>query len=166
VDAVISRFSVAHFVNTANAFKNLRRSIRPGGRLVFVEWTSRAENEWMTFAEDVARRVLPDHFGHRHNGAEHATDFADPGRLRDILAQAEFETRTFDRITEGIWVGSTPADVLAWFSRLREGRILQMLEPAARGRLLSELERELAQRVRAEGVYLGGAAWLVESRVR
>jgi hypothetical protein len=41
-----------------------------------------------------------------------------------------------------------------------------MLEPAARQILLSELEHELAQRVHADGVYLGGAAWLVESRVR
>ena len=63
-------------------------------------------------------------------------------------------------------MGSTPADVLAWFARLREGRILQALEPAARQRLLTELEHELEQRMHAEGVYLGGAAWLVESRVR
>jgi ubiquinone/menaquinone biosynthesis C-methylase UbiE len=164
-DATISRFGVAHFANPAAAFANIRDALRPDGRFVFTEWTARAENEWMTLLDDVGRQVLPEIFGRPGDAREHADDFADGRRLRALLETARFEILTFERYRDGLWLGRSPTDVLDWFARLPEGRVLETLDHPARQRLLAGLEAELVRRTRADGVYLAGTAWVIACRV-
>jgi ubiquinone/menaquinone biosynthesis C-methylase UbiE len=161
-DVAISRFGVAHFATTSTAFANIRHALRPGGRLAFVEWTARADNEWMSLADDVARRVVPEAFGQPADPPEHASDFADAGRLRTVLETAGFQVTALERYRDGLWVGSSPADVLDWFARLPEGRMLEVLDDSQKRRLLDSLEAELVSRTTADGVYLAGTAWIVE----
>ena len=47
-DAVFSRFGVMFFADPPLAFVNVRRGLRPGGRLAFVCWRAPAENMFMT----------------------------------------------------------------------------------------------------------------------
>src|SRR3954471_8854633 len=54
-DVCISRFGVMFFDDLVGAFTNLRRALRPGGRLVALVWQPRAENEWA--------RVIPEAIG-------------------------------------------------------------------------------------------------------
>jgi ubiquinone/menaquinone biosynthesis C-methylase UbiE len=164
-DVAISRFGVAHFASTAAALANIRDALRPGGRFVSTEWTARAENEWMTLADEVGRRVLPEVFGRPGDAPEHADDFAEGGRLRTLLEAAGFEVEAFERYREGLWLGRDPADVLAWFARLPEGRVLETLDATTHQRLLQALATELARRTRKDGVYLAGTAWIVACRV-
>jgi hypothetical protein len=56
--------------------------------------------------------VLPDVVGHHASAREHAHDFADSSRLGTLLQDAGFEIATFERHADGLWVGSSPADVL------------------------------------------------------
>jgi ubiquinone/menaquinone biosynthesis C-methylase UbiE len=46
-DAAFSRFGVMFFSDPEAAFANIRKSLKPGGRLVFICWRSLAENPWM-----------------------------------------------------------------------------------------------------------------------
>ena len=46
-DAAFSRFGVMFFSEPATAFANIRTSLKPGGRLVFVCWRALSENPWM-----------------------------------------------------------------------------------------------------------------------
>jgi SAM-dependent methyltransferase len=46
-DAVISRFGVMFFDDPVAAFTNLRRAMKPSGRLSFACWRSVPENPWM-----------------------------------------------------------------------------------------------------------------------
>jgi ubiquinone/menaquinone biosynthesis C-methylase UbiE len=164
-DAVISRFGLAHFVDTTAAFTNLQHALRVGGRFVFTEWTSRAENEWMYLADEVVRHTLPERSGHRHAPTEHARDFADEHTLYARLVAAGFRVEQLGRYSDRLWIGRTPDDVLAWFARLPEGRLLEALAPEARRRLTNALRGELERRADATGVYLAGNAWIVCCRV-
>jgi SAM-dependent methyltransferase len=65
VDVAISRFGVGHFRDPAAAFTNIAAGLRPGGRLVVTEWAGPADNEWMTLADTVGARVLPDRWPHQ-----------------------------------------------------------------------------------------------------
>lgn len=163
-DVAVSRFGVAHFDETVTAFENLHDALRPGGRFVFAEWTSRAENEWMSLTEDAARQAIPELFGHRSAKHEHSGQLTDEQRLRTMLETAGFHIELFERHMDRLWVGSTPSEVLAWFQRIPEGRLLEALEPDARDRLLAMLRAELERRTDATGVYLAGTAWMVDSR--
>jgi ubiquinone/menaquinone biosynthesis C-methylase UbiE len=164
-DVAISRFGVAHVASAPAAFVNVRHALRPGGRFVFTEWAARAENEWMSFVDDVTRRVLPEVFADTSDAIEYAADFANGQRLWGMLENAGFEVQSFERYRGCLWLGSSPSEVVAWFARLPEGRVLETLDSTARQRLLAGLEEELAQRTRPDGVYLAGTAWIVACRV-
>ena len=47
-DAVISRMGSMFFGNPVAAFSNLRRALRPAGRLTLLTWQGLADNEWLT----------------------------------------------------------------------------------------------------------------------
>ena len=47
-DAAFSRMGIMFFAEAAAGFTNLRRALRPGGRLTFVCWRSPEENSWVT----------------------------------------------------------------------------------------------------------------------
>ena len=91
-DAAYSRFGVMFFADPAAAFTNVRRSIRPGGRLSFVCWQSGLQNEWMLLPGAVAMTTLgasPPMPGPEEPGP---FAFADPARVRSILGTAGFSS--------------------------------------------------------------------------
>lgn len=53
-DLVASRFGVMFFAEPAAAFANMRRAMRPGGRLAFAAWAPMAENPWFVIPRDAA----------------------------------------------------------------------------------------------------------------
>jgi len=81
-DGVFSRFGVMAFADPEEAFHNLRRGLKPDGRLAFVCWRSLAENEL-------------DHLPLRAAALEGEADatpfsFEDPARIREVLHAAGF----------------------------------------------------------------------------
>jgi ubiquinone/menaquinone biosynthesis C-methylase UbiE len=160
-DVALSRFGVAHFIDTLAAFRNIRGALRNSGRFVFTEWTSRATNEWMSLVDDVARRSLPELAEPHHRPQVHSSEFADERTLRSLLAGTGFRMEHFEAHSDRLSVGRTPDDVLAWFARLPEGRVLEALTPEARTRFTDALRIELERRTDATGVYLAGSAWMV-----
>lgn len=88
-DLVASRFGVMFFSDPPAAFANLRRAMRPGGRLAFVCWAPMAENpHWQ----------IPFSIAIRHVGAPEPADprapgpmaFSDEAYVREILDAAGF----------------------------------------------------------------------------
>jgi len=63
-DAIFSQFGVMFFDEPTAAFANLRRALRPGGRLVFVSWADARTNEWFVITGlavlSVTRRLARD----------------------------------------------------------------------------------------------------------
>jgi ubiquinone/menaquinone biosynthesis C-methylase UbiE len=159
-DVVLSRFGAGHFPHPATAFSNLRRTLRPDGRLVFTEWADRTDNEWMTLVEDVALRVLGPLPGHHR--PEHHPRFATPARLHATLRQAGFET-TVTTVSERVYIGETVADVLDWFLGLPDAKFLALVSRNSSKRYLDVLAEELDRRRTNHGVHLGATALLIDA---
>ena len=88
-DAAFSRFGVMFYADPVAAFSNIRRSIRPGGRLSFVCWQTVFDNEWMLVPGMAAMSVVgelpvpgPDEPG--------PFSLADPDKVRAVLGGAGF----------------------------------------------------------------------------
>src|SRR5262249_62369674 len=60
-DLVFSRFGVMFFADAVVAFRNIRRALKPAGRLVFVAWRTPQENPWATVPVRAALPFLPPH---------------------------------------------------------------------------------------------------------
>jgi SAM-dependent methyltransferase len=57
-DYVFSRMGVMFFANPVQALRNVRRAMRPGGRICFVVWRRKLDNGWVREAEQVVERYL------------------------------------------------------------------------------------------------------------
>ena len=88
-DLLISRFGVMFFGEPVGAFRNLRRALRPGGRLAMMCWRPMPENAWVAVPRAAMLRVLPAPAAMPPN-APGPFAFADAARVGAILAQAGF----------------------------------------------------------------------------
>ena len=88
-DAAFSRFGVMFFADPIAAFANIRRSLKPGGRLAFVCWRALAENALDSVPFGAAAPHLPPQPEPRP-GAPGPFALAEAGRVRRILESAGF----------------------------------------------------------------------------
>jgi SAM-dependent methyltransferase len=72
------------------AFANLRSALKPGGRLGFVCWRTPPENPWASAPLAAAKPFLPEQ-PPPDPLAPGPFAFADPERVKDILAKAGFK---------------------------------------------------------------------------
>jgi len=88
-DLLTSRFGVMFFADPALSFANMRRALKPGGRLAFVCWREARLNPWMTVPLRAATRHAPrlPELGPEDPGP---LSFADEARVRRILSAAGF----------------------------------------------------------------------------
>jgi SAM-dependent methyltransferase len=133
-DAAISRCGLMFFSAPVAAFTNIRRALRPGGRLVALVWQGYARNEWAT-----ALGVSPEPFS-----------LADPETTRGLLERAGFRGIGFEDVHEPVFYG---ADVDAAFEWARPF--------AALGD--EELREILAAHATADGVFFDSRAWIVSA---
>ena len=58
-DLLVSRFGVMFFAEPVVSFANLRRALRPSGRLAFACWREPRENPWMMAPLQAIYRHVP-----------------------------------------------------------------------------------------------------------
>lgn len=87
-DRLVSRFGTMFFPDPPQAFANLQRWLKPGGRFAFAVWGATAENPWFT----TVRKVLADLIELPAPVADAPGPFryADADRLLALLGQAGF----------------------------------------------------------------------------
>ncbi len=162
-DLVFSRFGVMFFADPVAAFRNIRRALKPGGRLVFIAWRTPQENPWGTTPARVAQPFLPPQ---PRPGPEDPGQFSfgNRARVERILGEAGFTSPAFEPIDRQIWMGDSVADVVAGAGRFGPlARAFAGAEPAAIERAKQAIAEELAPHEGPEGVRLPGACWLVRA---
>lgn len=161
-DAIFSRFGVMFFADPAAAFGNLRGSLRPGGRLAFVCWRPLSENLWMRLPAEAAAGLVPPS-PPPEPGAPGPFAFADPDRVRGILAEAGFtgiDIRQHDEAIGGLDLEGT---VEMSFRVGPLGAILRERPDLAP--LLRERVREaVSPWLRGDAIFMPSATWLVSAR--
>lgn len=58
-DLCFSRFGMMFFQNPVAAMRNIRKALRPGGRLVFIVWRDIEDNPWLGVPKQVVLDFLP-----------------------------------------------------------------------------------------------------------
>jgi ubiquinone/menaquinone biosynthesis C-methylase UbiE len=159
-DAVFSRFGVMFFADSAAAFANLRTALKPGGRLAFVCWRPLTENPWMTLPFAAAMKHLPALPEPPDPNAPGPFAFADPERVRAILAAAGFSAVAIRPHDDGI--GGNGLDETVELA-LRVGPLGRALNdhPHLRPVVVDDIRAALAPHLTADGVKLPGAVWIV-----
>jgi SAM-dependent methyltransferase len=160
-DVAISRTGTMFFGDQVTAFANIRRALRPGGRLVLLTWQSPKPNEWIRELGGAlaAGRDLPS----PPPDAPGPFAQADPDRLRGVLEAAGLAQITLAGLRAPMWFGADPDDAYAFVLGLL-GWMLDGLDDAGRGRALTNLRETVAAHHTSDGVTFESATWLVTAR--
>jgi SAM-dependent methyltransferase len=161
-DAAFSRFGVMFFADPAAAFINIRRCLRPNGRLAFVCWRALEENLLDILPLTAASAHLPPQPAHDPD-APGPFAFANPDRVRRILKGAGFEEIEITAHDELVGSGGLET-MLAVCSRVGAlGKILRE-NPELRAAALPAVRSALAAYDGPDGVRLNAATWVVTAR--
>lgn len=161
-DAVVSRFGVMFFPDPVAAFANLRRALRPGGRLAFAAWRAPEENPLSLIPLRAAAPLLPEP-PRFEKDAPGRFALADPARIQAILSSSGWRDVTV-----------TPLDVVSPLSfdelmtmSLRVGPlnpILKTADEALRRKVEAAVAAALAPWAPNGAGVMGSACWLVTAK--
>jgi SAM-dependent methyltransferase len=165
-DLLYSRLGVMFFDDPATAFTNLRRALRPGGRLAFVCWRSAAENPWHTLPFEAARDAAGVAVAPEPPDAPGPFAFADPERVLSILGCAGFRDASVQPCDLQLELSAQGLEEAVAFA-LEAGpasRVLAGASPANAERARAAVEGVLARRMSGQSVKMGAAISLVRAQ--
>jgi SAM-dependent methyltransferase len=162
-DLLVSRFGVMFFAEPALSFANMRRALRPSGRLAFACWREPRDNPWLMLPLQAAYRHVPKlpQLGPEDPGP---FSFAGEPRVQGILTQAGFSGIAMERcdlvldvaIGRGLDAAVQGALEIGPASRALEGQPPDLRAAAARS-----IREALAPFARGQAVPLGASIWIV-----
>jgi SAM-dependent methyltransferase len=160
-DGAFSRFGVMFFSDPVAAFGNIRRALKPGGRLAFVCWRPLAENPWMFVPLDAARALLPP-LPPSDPTAPGPFAFADTNRVRAILSEAGFGAITITPFDARIGSGGLE-ETLAISRRVGPLGAALRENPDHAEAVLGVVREALAAYLSPLGVLMPAAVWIVSA---
>jgi ubiquinone/menaquinone biosynthesis C-methylase UbiE len=166
-DALFSRFGVMFFSDPEAAFSNLRRALRPGGRMAFVCWRVLVENLWMTLPAMAVAKHLPVKRPEPNTPGPFA--FADSDRVRGILERAGFVQVKHETIDEALHIASGESLDGAVSLLMRLGPAGAALREAHAGpELIETVQTSIREAIASfdtpTGVRIPSASWLVTAQ--
>ena len=163
-DLVFSRFGVMFFATPAAAFRNLRSALRDGGRVGFVCWQPIEKNPWMGLPMMAASKVIA--FPPRPPAdAPGPFAFAEPGRVRAILADAGFGDVAIEGLDTVLTIGDGDLDrSVDFIVQMGPTGMLLREKPEAKEAVVGAVKKALAGHHTERGLGLDGSVWLVSAR--
>ena len=164
-DLVASRLGVMFFADPARSFANLRKGLKPGGRLIFACWREAKQNPWLT---------LPLREATKHAPPLPETNPEDPGpfafaseaRVRKILSDAGFADIVLEPHDLELDIavgGGLDKAVHAAMTIGPTSRILAGQSEAVHAAATADIRKALAAHARGDAVPLGAAIWIVRA---
>lgn len=164
VDCIFSRFGVMFFDDFEAAFSNLRRAVKPGGRMALGAWRTRKDNPWAMTAVPIARPhvELPPRPGPGDPGQ---FAFEEEAFVRGFLERAGWSDIGFERLDVDLRVGDAVDDAADFLIEM--GPVAAPLSVASaeiRAQVGRELRQALEDHVRPDGVFLGSSTWIITAQ--
>ncbi len=162
-DLAISRFGTMFFDDPGAAFANIRRALRPAGRLVMMVWQAHERNEWdVAIHQSLGAAEQP---VATPSGAPDPFSLADSSAVKQILEAAGFVGVAFTDVHEPVYYGPDVAAALDWVRGFAcTSEVLKRLDPAAATRAVERLRKALATHMSDDGVWFNSRAWIVTAR--
>lgn len=161
-DAAFSRFGVMFFADPPAAFANIRRALKPGGRLAFVCWRGPEENPIMCLPMQAAGPVAPPPQP-SEPGAPGPFAFADPERVRGVLTAAGFADVELAPYDDRVGSGRLETSLALVQSIGPLGAVLRE-NPGLREVVEPRVRAALAAHDGPDGPKLDAAVWIVTAR--
>lgn len=165
-DLLVSRFGVMFFAEPVVSFANLRRSLRPTGRVVFACWREPKENPWMLAPLQAVYRHVPrlPQVGPEDPGP---FAFASEARVERILGEAGYAEVAMEACNIALDIALGRGLDAAADAALEIGPSARALEghpPDVRAAARESVRELLAPYAHGQTVALPGSIWMVTAR--
>jgi SAM-dependent methyltransferase len=163
-DLVVTRFGVMFFADPAAAFSNIRRGMKPGGRLLLAVFRSGPENPWATAAVAAIRHLVPPPpvLGPDDPGQ---FSWSDPARIKRILNGGGFKDVVLTPLDLSFHLGVDAAGAAEFATFIGQSARLLQGQPDETVRAARTALQDLFKKHEGpNGVSLPGALWLVSAR--
>jgi SAM-dependent methyltransferase len=161
-DAAYSRFGWMFFGDPTAAFDNIRRALKPGGRLAMVTWRTFAENPMFTAPAEAVRNMVefPPPADPTAPGPFRYGDVGDAVRVLTDAGFTEIAARKFDAP-----VGALNLDgALSLALRLGPLGALLRQTPGLADKVRPAVRQALERYQTAAGMKIPAAVWIVTAR--
>jgi ubiquinone/menaquinone biosynthesis C-methylase UbiE len=162
-DLLVSRFGVMFFAQPALSFANMRRALRPSGRLTFACWREPRDNPWLMMPLQAVYKHVPKlpQLGPEDPGP---FSFASEQRVNRILSEAGFSKIAMEpcnlvldvAIGRGLEAAVEAALEIGPASRALEGQPSDLRAAAA-----NSIREALAPFAKGQAVPLAASIWIV-----
>src|SRR5499433_1298436 len=165
-ELTFSRFGIMFFSDPVGAFTNVRRAMKPSGRLALAVFRPASATLWPNAPLEAVRHLLPPI---PTPGPEEPGPYswADPARVHRILEGARFSDVSLTPLDPEIQLAgpngeSEAADFVMMMGPLM--RVLPSLSAAQRENVRATLEAYFKGHATPQGVILPAAIWVVRAR--
>lgn len=168
-DFVFARFGTMFFANPVAGLRNMRRALRPGGRMAHIVWRDPADNPWLSMAKDIVLQYLPAPGEDARTCGPGPFSMADEATVRKMMEIAGYTDIAFERVDAPVRVGDDVEDAIAF--QLAIGPAGEVFREA--GDLAEqkrpEIEAALAEAIGgqardSDGIVIDSSSWVISAR--
>lgn len=166
-DMVFSRFGTMFFSNPVAAMRNMRRALRPGGRLTHIVWRTRDDNPWLSAAKEEVTRFLPLPGDDAQTCGPGPFSMASQEMVTAQMKASGFDDIRFERVDARVRMGDSVEDAIGF--QLALGPAGEVVREAGDlaierdGEIRAALARLLAPHVTDDGVWMDSSSWVISA---
>jgi ubiquinone/menaquinone biosynthesis C-methylase UbiE len=167
-DFAFSRFGTMFFANPVAGLRNMRKSLRPGGRMVHIVWRDRKDNPWLSMAKDIVLEFLPPPGDDAQTCGPGPFSMSNEDTVRAMMTAAGYSEIEFRRVDAPVVVGSDVSDAIAFQLAIgpagevfREaGEVAEKKRPEIEAALAEAIDR---QKTSTDGIVMPSSSWVISA---
>lgn len=167
-DFVFARFGTMFFANPVAGLRNMRKALRPGGRMVHIVWRQRADNPWLSMAKDVVLRFLPEPGADAQTCGPGPFSMANEQTVTAMMRAAGYENIEFRRVDAPVLMGNDVKDAIAFQLAIGPAGEVFREAGALAEEKRAEIEAALAEAIKrqvvvTEGIVMDSSSWVISA---
>jgi len=167
-DFVFARFGTMFFANPVAGLRNMRKALRPGGRMVHIVWRDKVDNPWLSMAKNIVLDYLPQPGADAQTCGPGPFSMSNETMVRSMMQAAGYTDIAFRRVDAQVVVGNDTRDAIAF--QLAIGPAGEVFREAGdeaeekRDRIEAALANAInCQKNSAEGIVMDSSSWVISA---
>jgi SAM-dependent methyltransferase len=167
-DFCFSRFGTMFFENPVAGLRNMRKALKPGGRMAAIVWRVIDDNPWLGLPKEIVLRYLPPPGDDARTCGPGPFSMANQEMVTKQLEVAGYTDINFQRVDAPLMVGHNPDDAVNFQLALGPaGEVFREageLAEQRREEIVAALQSELGRYATAEGITMASSSWTISAR--
>lgn len=167
-DFVFARFGTMFFATPVAGLRNMRRALRPGGRMVHIVWRDPADNPWLSMAKEVVLRFLPPPGDGARSCGPGPFSMTDEATVRKMMEIAGYENIVFRRVDAPVLIGHDVRDAIDFQLAIGPAGEVFREAGAEAEKKRPQIEEALADAIRRQtlsedGIIMQSSSWVISA---